>query len=82
MGPIILAILVLVFIGWILKRRTPSRSTGARPSQLMRKLDRLTRDPSVSERLVQKVAFKHPEKSQRWCIEKAIFDIERDRGRA
>ena len=43
------------------------------------KLDELTRDRSTSERLVRRVSERNPGRSSQWCIEKAIYDIERDR---
>jgi hypothetical protein len=45
----------------------------------MQQLDRLTRDRRVSERLIENIAFNNPGKSKRWCVEKAIYDIQRDR---
>ena len=45
----------------------------------MNKLDSLTRDRRVSERLIERIAFNHPRRSKRWCVEKAIYDIQRDR---
>lgn len=92
MGPVILAIAVLAFIAWQVSRRrgfrltrTPQRSgsgskAGQRiPPRLMKELDRLTRDRRLSERLVERIAFNHPDRSQRWCVEKAIYDLQRDR---
>jgi hypothetical protein len=45
----------------------------------MGELHSLTRDRRVSERLIQRIAFNHPNRSRRWCVEKAIYDIQRDR---
>jgi hypothetical protein len=36
-------------------------------------------DKAVAARLASQVAFNHPHKSEQWCYEKAIFDLERDR---
>ncbi|MDB9525456.1 hypothetical protein PN498_05615 [Oscillatoria sp. CS-180] len=93
MVELLLAITVLVAIGWWWKQRrkplyqarTSSRrgrrfaSSQAVPGHLMGRLDRLTKDRRVSERLIERVEFNHPERSKRWCIEKAIYDIQRDR---
>jgi hypothetical protein len=49
------------------------------PDKLMRRLDRLTKDRRVSERLIERNAFNNPGRSKRWCVEKAIYDIQRDR---
>lgn len=45
----------------------------------MRQLDRLTKDRRVSERLLHRIEFNHPGRSKRWYVEKAIYDIQRDR---
>lgn len=45
----------------------------------MGELHRLTRDRRVSERLISQISLAHPQKSRRWCVEKAIYDIQRDR---
>jgi hypothetical protein len=56
-----------------------------RPNQLANattkgKLERLVHsDKRAAERLAAQVAFSHPDKSEQWCWEKAIFDLERDR---
>lgn len=44
------------------------------------KLENLVRgDKGAAARLAAKVAFDHPDKSEQWCWEKAIFDLTRDR---
>ena len=48
-------------------------------SRSLRKLNELTRDRRTSERLVRHVSQMHPDRSVDWCIEKAVYDIERDR---
>jgi hypothetical protein len=45
----------------------------------MSQLDRLTRDRRVSERLIERIEFNHPDRTRRWCVEKAIYDLQRDR---
>ncbi len=82
---VLIAVIAVVAIGWWLRRRrTPSsrmrpRSPNTIPNHLMQKLDRLTRDRRVSERLIERIAFDHPGRSKQWCVEKAIYDIQRDR---
>lgn len=44
-------------------------------------LIRVNFDISTAERLVETLRRKHPGKNDRWYIEKAIFDLERDKGR-
>lgn len=43
------------------------------------RLNELTRDRKTSERLVRRVSQMNPGRSPDWCIEKAVYDIERDR---
>ncbi len=89
MVAIALAIVVLMAIGWKLSRRRirpsflarPSRAPGGGgvPRHLMGQLHRLTRDRRVSERLIRQLAAANPRRSRRWCVEKAIYDLQRDR---
>ena len=89
MVEILLAIIVIAVLGWWLnRRRQPSKRLRSRssaasaktiPSHLMRELDRLTKDRRVSERLIERIEFNNPGRSKRWCVEKAIYDIQRDR---
>ena len=89
MVEVLLAVAVLGVLWWFLNRRrkplnrfrlhTPSVSTKVIPSHLMRELDRLTKDRRVSERLIERIEFNNPGRSRRWCVEKAIYDIQRDR---
>ena len=43
------------------------------------RLDELTRNPETSARLVEHARARNPDRSLKWCMEKAIYDIERDR---
>jgi len=92
MVEVLLAIVILGgVLWWVNRRRSPKRrlsqSLGHRgragattvPDRLMRRLDRLTRDRRVSERLIERIEFNHPGRSKRWCVEKAIYDLQRDR---
>ncbi|MEM1311647.1 MAG: hypothetical protein AAGF98_19465 [Cyanobacteria bacterium P01_H01_bin.153] len=92
MVQVLLAIVIIGAAIWWLgrQRRLPGnrlqrqrglgRSTAtAVPESLMRRLDRLTRDRRVSERLIERIEFNHPGRSRRWCVEKAIYDLQRDR---
>lgn len=38
-------------------------------------------DKAIAQRLINHLRVKHPGHSGRWYVEKAIFDIERDKGR-
>ena len=92
MVEVLLAIVILGgALWWLNRRRSLSRRlfqpqgsrvrAGAKavPESLMRRLDRLTRDRRVSERLIERIEFNHPGRSKRWCVEKAIYDLQRDR---
>ncbi|MEM9002742.1 MAG: hypothetical protein AAGE59_04345 [Cyanobacteria bacterium P01_F01_bin.86] len=90
MDAFILALVVIGVLWWLFgRRRLPFGRLGnshrgrqalnAIPPRLMRKLDRLTRDRRVSERLIERIAFNHPERPKSWCVEKAIYDLQRDR---
>ncbi|NJN20408.1 MAG: hypothetical protein HC812_03350 [Leptolyngbya sp. RL_3_1] len=92
MAPILLAVAVLAVVLWQMSRRQRRRSirffkeTGGGtnrpqrvPPRLMNELHRLTRDRGLSERLIERIAFNNPERSRRWCVEKAIYDLQRDR---
>ena len=37
-------------------------------------------DTKIEKRLVINIQHKHPDKNLVWCYEKAIVDLERDRG--
>ena len=43
------------------------------------RLYQLTHNVEIAERLVRRLAEKHPDRDLLWCIQKAIYDIERDR---
>jgi hypothetical protein len=61
--------------------RAKARGMNLQPANGVTKLrlDRLTKDAQVSERLVQRLLLLHPDKSEQWAYEKAIYDMERDR---
>lgn len=43
------------------------------------RLNELTRDPETTSRLIMHVAERNPGRNGDWCVEKAIYDLERDR---
>lgn len=43
------------------------------------RLNELTRSPEASVRLVARISALNPEKDIAWCIDKAVYDIKRDR---
>lgn len=93
MTAVILAVIALGLVLWRLGRKRWGRGRSqswqrTRPSlgraqgvppRLMNELHRLTRDQRLSARLIERIAFNNPERSRRWCVEKAIYDLQRDR---
>jgi hypothetical protein len=91
--PIIFAIvLIWAVVAWLRRRsppslsRSPSRSsrslgsTGGIRRQTERELLRLVNGHRPTAlRLVAKVQEYHPGRSEQWCWEKAIYDLQRDR---
>lgn len=49
------------------------------PQDLERELARLAGSQKTARRLVAGVRVSHPTRSERWCWEKAIADLDRDR---
>jgi hypothetical protein len=69
-------------VGEALQQATHKPKRPAQPANgsTKGKLERLVHsDKRAAERLAAQVAFSHPDKSEQWCWEKAIFDLERDR---
>lgn len=64
---------------WLGQRTGGHNPDLARQRQLRAELDRLTRDPAASTRLVDLAQARNRDKSRTWCLEKAIHDLERDR---
>ncbi|MBE9078033.1 hypothetical protein IQ241_12135 [Romeria aff. gracilis LEGE 07310] len=90
--PIILAVVIVVAVFcWLTGYRLPiqRRPLGQSSShQLGRGVNRSTRqqlmrrvggNAAVAQRLVERVKMQNPGRSEQWCWEKAIYDIERDR---
>lgn len=91
--PVVLAIaLILAIVSWLTGRRLPiqgRRQRGEHSSiQRDRGVSRSTRkqlmrlvggNAAVAQRLVKDVQVRNPGRTEQWCWEKAIYDIERDR---
>jgi hypothetical protein len=54
------------------KQRSPSRD-------YPRLISLLRGDNATADRLLQSLLDSYPDKSERWCYEKAVFDLSRDR---
>jgi hypothetical protein len=65
------------------KRVKPKSQTAPKlaniPDYALVKLDRLTKHTPTSRRLVERLMLANPNKTLAWCIDKAIWEIERDR---
>ena len=81
-------VLVVAVFCWLtgyrlpLRFSVPSLPTGPAgvPRATRQRMMRLVNgNQAVATRLVQRVRSQHPERSEQWCWEKAIYDIERDR---
>jgi hypothetical protein len=90
---IIVAIaLLLAIVSWLTGYRLPIQrppgSLGNGPVQRNRGAARATRkrllglvggNAAVAQRLVSDVQRRNPDRTEQWCWEKAIYDVERDR---
>ncbi|MEO0770978.1 MAG: hypothetical protein AAFY72_16410 [Cyanobacteria bacterium J06649_4] len=85
-------VLILALVNWLTgyKLPLPGGNRGSRHASIQRDrgVSRRTRKQllglvggkaSVAQRLVQDVSDRNPGRSEQWCWEKAIYDIERDR---
>ncbi len=62
------------------KNQPPGRSVNRSAEySALNKLIALTHSSDVADRLVDRVAEKNPDRSRLWCVDKAIWDIKRDR---
>ncbi|PSN18623.1 hypothetical protein C7271_11545 [filamentous cyanobacterium CCP5] len=83
-------IIVVAVILWLRRRKgglnlpsigsSRSLSGSSVRSSTRRQLLRMVGgNPSVAARLVESVRDRYPNRSEQWCWEKAIYDIQRDR---
>ena len=81
-------VLVVAVFCWLTGYRLPIRfavpslptSAAGVPRSTRQRLMRLVNgNQAVAARLVQRVRSQNPDRSEQWCWEKAIYDIERDR---
>jgi hypothetical protein len=90
---IIIAIaLLLALVSWLTGYRLPiqrppsslgnghsSRDRGAARATRKRLLGLVGGNAAVAQRLVSDVQRRNPDRTEQWCWEKAIYDVERDR---
>ncbi|MEM6253645.1 MAG: hypothetical protein AAF821_12060 [Cyanobacteria bacterium P01_D01_bin.156] len=81
-------VLVVAVFCWLTGYRLPIRfgvpslptGTAGVPRSTRQRLMRLVNgNQAVAARLVERVRSQNPDRSEQWCWEKAIYDIERDR---
>jgi hypothetical protein len=71
--------LVLPDLTALAKAKRKKASTQPASAAIKHKLYTLTKDYRVSDRLVRRLQVDNPDRSEQWCYEKAIYDVERDR---
>jgi Tfp pilus assembly protein PilF len=59
--------------------RQTSLTSAANPQLQSRLLQLLNGDSRAAARLIRHARQQNPGRSESWCLEKAIFDLERDR---
>jgi hypothetical protein len=70
-----LVVLLLVGVGGLIWWINDRKATGG----IDRRLLQATRgDKSLAKRLLEQARFKYPGKSERWYLEKVLYDLERD----
>ncbi|MEA5619520.1 hypothetical protein VB711_16975 [Cronbergia sp. UHCC 0137] len=63
-------------------KRKASPNSGYRSSGLWHQLlVKVSSDTATAERIISHLRRKHPGETDRWYLEKAIFDLDRDKGR-
>lgn len=81
-------VLVVAVFCWLTGYRLPIRfavpslptgASGVSRATRQRLMRLVNGNQSVATRLVQRVRSQNPDRSEQWCWEKAIYDIERDR---
>jgi hypothetical protein len=75
-------VLVLSMIFWwvfLSARKALRRRPSASPQLASRLLNLVNGDTPTARRLIRKVNHSNPGRSVDWCLEKAIYDLERDR---
>lgn len=90
-GSLWLAAMSFAFYALWLDQKKPRRSSPRRPVKRRRTasnhrprlegrlVELLGGDAQTAYRLVTSVKTSNPQRSDRWCIEKALYDLERDR---
>ncbi len=64
-----------------LSKKKGNRPDRVRPETYQRAIELIGKDLQRIQRLLDGVRFNHPSRSEQWCWEKIIHDIERDRRR-
>jgi hypothetical protein len=85
---ILAVVLVVAAVCWVTGYRLPRlpgpsrthrRTSGVSRSTQQQLMRLVNGNRHVADRLVARVRAQHPDRSDQWCWEKAIYDLERDR---
>jgi hypothetical protein len=77
-----LAALGVGVVAWSWKAQphaSASKSVLMKPSLQHKLLTLLHNDRQAANRLIQQTQVRHPDRSLDWCVEKVIYDLQRDR---
>ena len=74
---LILALLLIIAVVISLLRQGTGKTSGI-DGRLLRTVGG---DRKLAQRLLDQVRWKYPDKSERWYVEKVLYDLDRDRGR-
>src|SRR5688500_9063549 len=77
------AVMAAVLVLWVvsLARRAAIRRRGGSPASVRRELDRMTHDPEISDRLLERMRRKHPGAGEARLVQLAIAELRADRRR-
>ncbi len=75
--PLILALVLVIVLIVVIQRRLPGHPAGVD----VRLLRAVGGDRQLAKRLLDQVQWRYPGKSERWYVEKVLYDLDRDRGR-
>lgn len=78
----VFTVLALALIFWkvfLFTRKASRRRPSASPQLASRLLSLVNGDVPTARRLIRNVNRSNPKRSVDWCLEKAIYDLERDR---
>ena len=81
MSPTLAVVLAIAACGLLYVLSRPARPKKATAAQLRDELRRMTHDPDVVDRLLERMQRKHPRASEREVLRLAIAELRADRRR-